>query len=348
MSYTLALSALLDPLLGDTDAAKQFSASADLEAMLTFEAMLAKAQASLGLVAEAAAERIALAVAAAAHETPDCASAVARDGVAVPGLISALRARLDPEAAAALHFGATSQDAIDTSLMLRAKPAIAGILRQLEQAQKRLNALNSAYGARPLMGRTRMQRAIPITVGDRLKVWQIGLEKASVKLRGLTFPLQLGGPAGTLEAIGASGPLLREALASLLGLACPEHCWHTQRGAVLEIGDACSQTATTTGKIGADIALMAQNELAEVKLSGGGRSSAMAHKQNPVKAEILVALARFVAALASGLHVAAVHEQERSGTSWTLEWFVLPQMIVAAAAAARQCTELLESIEAIA
>jgi len=193
-----------------------------------------------------------------------------------------------------------------------------------------------------LMGRTRMQQALPMTVGNRLDAWENNLATAAIQAAELGYPLQLSGPIGaTLDE------KVIHAMAKEMGLLPALRSWQNDRGPVLAIANACAGVTGAMGKIGADVALMAQNELAEIKLSGGGGSSAMPHKQNPVKAEVLVSLARFNAALLGGMHQAAVHEQERSGSAWTLEWLIMPQMVCAAAGSARLARELLESVESI-
>ena len=157
--------------------------------------------------------------------------------------------------------------------------------------------------------------------------------------------VQFGGAAGTLEKLGDKGPAVRAALAAKLGLGdAPQ--WHSQRDALAEFAGWLSLVTGSLGKFGQDIALMAQAGT-EIELSGGGGSSAMPHKQNPVKAEVLVALARFNATQLSGMHQALVHEQERSGAAWTLEWLLLPQMAVATAAALRLAAELAGQIESL-
>ena len=159
--------------------------------------------------------------------------------------------------------------------------------------------------------------------------------------------MQFGGAAGNLHVLGDRGPKVAEALARELGLGLPEGQWQSQRDRIGEFAAWISLTAGSLGKFGQDIALMAQNEIAEVALGSGGGSSAMPMKQNPVKAEVLVALARFEATLLAGIHQSLVHEQERSGAAWTLEWMLLPQMCMGLGAALRSALDLVGSIERI-
>jgi 3-carboxy-cis,cis-muconate cycloisomerase len=158
--------------------------------------------------------------------------------------------------------------------------------------------------------------------------------------------VQFGGAAGTLEKLGddKAGPV-RAALAAALGLGdAPQ--WQSQRDRIAEMGGWSATTTGALGKLGQDVALIAQAG-GEITLAGGGSSSAMPHKANPVGAELLMALARFNAAQLGGLHQSMVHEQERSGAAWTLEWLLLPPMLVAAGAALRTAVDVVSSIRAL-
>jgi 3-carboxy-cis,cis-muconate cycloisomerase len=159
--------------------------------------------------------------------------------------------------------------------------------------------------------------------------------------------LQFGGPIGVLNEFGDKAEILKTEIADALNLEAKAQNWHSNRAPIVELANACSLLSGALGKMAADCCLMAQNELAEIAFSGGGTSSAMSHKQNPVLAEALVTLARLNGTLISGLHHSLVHEQERSGAAWTLEWMLLPQMILAAGAATRVSNELLQSIKSM-
>jgi 3-carboxy-cis,cis-muconate cycloisomerase len=205
-----------------------------------------------------------------------------------------------------------------------------------------LRALEKDQGAIALMGRTRMQRALPIHVADKLRGWREPLERhieRLAELRPRLLVVQFGGAIGVRGDLDGKGDAVVGELARLLQLGAGP-CWHVERDALAELASWASLVSGSLGKIGADVALMAQNEIGEVKLAEGGGSSAMPHKSNPVRAEALAALARFNAALLGAQHQALVHENERSGAAWTLEWLVLPQMIVATGAALRHATAL--------
>lgn len=335
---------ILSGLLGDDEIGAQFSGAAELSAMLRFEVALAEAEAAEGVIPAEAAAAIAALPEVFLADLDALKQSIGRDGVVIPDLVRQWRVALG-EHGKHLHLGATSQDAIDTGLMLRLVNVLSIIEQRLAAIISVLDALNSRFGAQPLMGRTRMQAAIPITVSDRFESWRlpIGAHRAAVQsLLEAKLPLQFGGAAGTLEKLGEKGPAVRACLAGLLQLSDRPQ-WHSQRAVIVEIGGLFSQITGSLGKIGQDLALMADSGSASI--GGGGASSAMPHKRNPVKAEVLVTLARFNAVQISGLHQALVHEQERSGAAWTLEWMILPQMTIAAGAATRLAADLLTSIE---
>jgi len=338
---------LLSGLLGDNEVAPQFSPQAEIEEMNYFEEALARAEAAEGLIPEAAAEAISIACAF-APDFDAVREATARDGVIGPEYVRQLRSRVPPPHDQYLHFGATSQDLVDTSLVLRLRPLLPMFDERLSAVEAALDELDWRFGDRPLMAHTRMQPAVPIAVGDRLAAWRGPLPRHRQRLAELSprlLVLQFGGAAGTRDRLGDKGEAVARRLAEALDLGLPERSWHTQRDNVAEFAGWLSLVSGSLGKIGIDIGLMA--ELGEIGLKSGGTSSAMPHKQNPVGAEVLVALARHNATLLSGMHQALVHEQERSGAAWTLEWLALPQMVMAASASLRTAITLLGGITAM-
>ena len=347
MSFTYNQSPFLSPLLGDGEIAELFSSESDLAAMLNFETALAVAQADAGFIPAAAAQVIAKSISGFKPNLQQLAIGIKRDGMVVPELIRQLRRAIGEVHADHLHFGATSQDLIDTSLSLRAKRAFVLFHARLNMITNSLVKLGTRFGSNGLMGRTRMQRAVPINVQNRIDDWLQGVNQAQAKAALCRFPIQFGGPVGTLAEFGNRGQALKAAVAKQLNMDCAPQNWHSARGIIVVMAEACSHITGILGKLGIDVCLMAQNELAEIALEDSGTSSAMHHKRNPVKAEALVTLARFNATLISGMHQALVHEQERSGAAWALEWMILPQMIVAAGAATRTANELLGSITAM-
>lgn len=325
---------LLSALVGSEAVEALFSNEAELAALLQVEAALAAAQATAGLIAPDAAAGINEACRAFTPDWQKLAEGLAKDGVIVPELVRQLREQVGEPHGKAVHKGATSQDILDTALMLRLKQTAAILAGHLDGLAGVLRHLVERDGAIPLMAHTRMQQALAFTAADKLESWAAPLKRQGQMLDLLAprlFALQLGGAVGTRQELGRKGAAIAAEMARTLGLANAP-CWHSQRDRIAELASWLSTTSGALGKIGQDIALMAQTELAEVSLEGGGGSSAMPHKSNPVQAEILVTLARFNAGLLGTLHQALVHENERSGAAWTLEWMVLPQMVVATAA----------------
>jgi 3-carboxy-cis,cis-muconate cycloisomerase len=333
---------ILSALLGDEEAASYFSVEADIRAMLAFEGALAKAQASVGLIPSEAAAHIAEVCETFSPDIAALAKGAAQDGVVAPALVRLLRAQVGAPDAAHVHRAATSQDVIDTSLILRLKPILALFEARLRGLVDVLRGLETSQGATPLMGRTRMQRALPIHAADKLRGWREPLERHGVRLdelRPRLLIVQFGGAVGVRGDLDGKGEAVAAELARLLQLRAGP-CWQVERDGLAELAAWTSLVTGSLGKIGIDVALMAQNEIGEVKLAEGGGSSAMPHKSNPVRAEALVTLARFNAALLGAQHQTLVHENERSGAAWTLEWLVLPPMIVATGAALRHATAL--------
>jgi 3-carboxy-cis,cis-muconate cycloisomerase len=339
---------LLGGLLGDEETAALFTADAELLQMTVFESALAIAEAAEGVIPAEAGAAIAGKLQSFVPDVAALRAGAARDGVVVPELVRQMRVQVGETHAAFVHFGATSQDVIDTSLVLRLQSLFAVFERRLEGLVGVLAQLAAAQGGATLMGRTRMQEALPITAAARIDSWSQPLARHVVRLDELKprlLLLQFGGPVGTLEALGVKGEAVARRLAQALGLGLPRRSWHSQRDGLAELASWLSLVTGTLGKFGQDIALMAQ--MGEIGLEGGGGSSAMPHKQNPVQAEVLVALARYNAVLVSAMQQAAVHEQERSGAGWSLEWLALPQMAMATGAALRTGLELAGAIRSM-
>lgn len=339
---------LLLGLLGDAEASSLFTAEAEIRAMLSFETALAQAEAEVGLIDHDAAVRITKACDSFIPDYEALKLANGKDGVVVPELVNQLRKAVGKKHAPSVHLGATSQDVIDTSLVLRLKTLCRMLDARLETLITALSHLDKKHGAKALMGRTRMQPAISIKVADRIGAWRDPLIRHRERLIILSqalFIVQFGGAAGTLDRLGGKAVAVRTKLARTLKLGdAPQ--WHSQRDRLAEFSNLLSLITGTLGKFGTDIALLAQLG-DEIVLDGGGTSSAMSHKQNPVAAELLVTLARFNAIQLSGMHLALVHEQERSGSAWSLEWMLLPQMAIATAASLNLALRMCSNIKSI-
>ena len=320
-------------LFGDKRVAEHLSAEVQLAHMLRIEAAHSR---SLGN------ERAACAIEAAQIRKEDLAEGTATDGLPVPQLVRCLKAQISPDLHGDIHQGLTSQDVMDTALVLSLKDVLPILRQRLIALQKDLEQLTQTYGAAALMGRTRMQAALEITVADRIATWRMPLARHLERLDELStrvLSVQCGGPVG----LGSDGA----ALAAQLGLAAPDKSWHAMRDGFGELASWLSLVSGSLGKIGIDISLMTQQGVDEMRLRGGGASSAMPHKQNPILAEVLVTLSRYNAAQLGGMHQALIHEQERSGAAWALEWMILPAMLHSTARGLGVAQELLAQVEKI-
>ena len=307
----------LSGLFGDEEVRALWSAEAQMAHMLRFEAAWSRA---LG------AGDIALGIEEFEPNIAELAKGSALDGLPIPALVRQLNAEFGQEN---IHTGATSQDVIDTALTFTMLATIDLVTVRLQTLHDMLEVLENRHGDAPLMGRTRMQAATPIKVADRLTIWRRPLQTHIARLdqmRPRLALLQIGGASGDRREIDEKVIASMEAS---LGLPARDKAWHAMRDGVGEFASVLSLVSGSLGKMGQDICLMAQQGVDEISISGGGGSSAMPHKHNPILAELLVSLAAFNATQISGMHHAMVHEQERSGAAWTLEWMILPQMALA-------------------
>jgi 3-carboxy-cis,cis-muconate cycloisomerase len=349
MAVSVFEDALLGPLFRDPVTSSAFEASRTVERFNRVETALADACAAEGLVSRESADAVTNVLRAFAPDPATLASGTARDGIPVPAYVAALKAAVPEAHRSAVHFGATSQDVMDTALALALVEVNASLHHRLRAAAEAVRKVIGTWGAAPIMGRTRMQAALPITFADRGAAWLAPLldhDERLARLRGSVEALQLGGPVGNRAGWGRRGNGVARRMGKSLGLAAPAP-WHTRRDALGEYAAFLSLVTAAGGKIGQDVALMAQQGIDEAALSGGGGSSAMEHKRNPVLAELLVTLARYNAAQLGGFHQALLHEQERSGIAWALEWTTLPPMCAAAGRSLDAVSALLSAIERI-
>ncbi len=332
-----------------------FTAEAQVRAMLRFEEALAQAEAAVGLLPAAAAA----AIAAGCQQLDWDVAALARQTLlagnpAIP-LVKMLTQRVaqhDAEAAKYVHFGATSQDVLDTALMLQLQSALAFTDGQLHELLGALAALATAHRDTLMMGRTLLQQARPITFGYKVAGWLDALLRARerlAQLRAEALVLQFGGAVGTLATLGEQGPAVAAHLAGELQLSAPLVPWHGQRDRLVELAAALGIVAGTLGKLGHDVVLLMQTEVGEVRESaaaGKGGSSAMPHKRNPVAATFLVAIAGRTPALVGQLLAALPqHEHERAAGAWHAEWDALPALCSLVAAALTHAHDLVSGLE---
>ncbi|MEM9707244.1 MAG: lyase family protein [Pseudomonadota bacterium] len=313
--------------------------------MLDVECGLATVQAKAGLIPTAAAKAIADATTDFHLPSEALAEGVASSGVPVPALVSAFRRRVGPEGADWVHYGATSQDIVDTAMMLCAKRAFWEIAAALGACIDRLREESDRHAATPYVARTRSQMATPITMGLRYARWAqplIALENDAGGLSSDVFRVQLGGASGNLAVMGAAGPDVVAGLADKLGLA-PSPAWHTDRSGVIKLAQWLDRLIAALAKLGGDMLISARSEIQEIRSGAGGGSSTMPHKSNLVTAEALGSVELVAHALFSGLVASAVHAEERDGSNWPVEWLLLPQLFELTGAALGHAKGLLET-----
>ncbi len=340
-------SALLKPLVSDEETASLFSDQAAVRAMLDFEVALAVVQERMGLIPRGAAQRIHAAAGRLKPQWEKLGTGTAKAGHPVSALVGHLRS-LSGSAADHVHRGATAQDVIDTALVLRLSQALDLLDARLGRLGRMLRALAERHRHVVMAGRTRTQQAVPSTFGLKVAGWLLPVARHRERLdqlRPRSLAVQLGGAAGTLGSLGSRGVAVMDALARELGLSAPPAPWHSQRDGMAEVAGWLALVSGSLAKMGQDMCLLAQSEVAEASDGSAGGSSAMPHKANPVRSEILVALGRANAAHLASMHQAMTHEHERSGAAWTLEWLTLPQMAVATGASLRLGLEVAGALE---
>jgi 3-carboxy-cis,cis-muconate cycloisomerase len=332
------------------DAAAAVADEAWLRAMLDFEVALARACVRANLIPADAAEEIARAADHAHFDPVAIGRAAGATGNPVVALLEALRALLDDDASAALHYGATSQDVLDTAAMLVTKRALSPILDDAAVAAASAAALAARHRDTAMIGRTLLQQALPTTFGLKAAVWLSGLDLARRRLAATAdecLAVQLGGAVGTLDGFGEKGPLVVAELAGELDLAEPPLPWHVERGRVVALADAAAALAGAFGKVGRDVSLLAQNEIGELREGGeaSGASSTMAHKRNPVASISIVACAQRVPGLVATLHASMLPELERAAGSWQAEWGSLSDLLRLTGSAASWGRDLLHHLD---
>jgi 3-carboxy-cis,cis-muconate cycloisomerase len=320
-----------------------------LQAMLDFEAALARAEAGAGLMSADDAEAIAAACDAGAFDVDELGRAAAASASPVVALVRALTGAVAGEAAGQVHRGATTQDVIDTAAMLVAHRALGPLLDDLAGAARAAAGLAVTHRDTVMAGRTLLQQALPVTFGVKAAGWMTGLDEAAARLlevRRTRLAVQLGGAAGTLASLGDSGIDVLGRLARELGLAEPVLPWHTTRTRPAEVAGALGECAGVIAKIARDVTLLAQTEVAEVHedVPGRGGSSTLPHKRNPVAAVSALAGALRAPGLVATLLQAMAHEHERAAGAWQAEWRPLGELLVAVGSAAAWLRDCLEHL----
>lgn len=325
MQYMSATSSLLGSLFGEPACDALFDDAARLQAMLQFESALARAQAQCGVIPAQAAQSIAAACDVQHYDRAALAQATALAGNPAIPLVKALTAQVaahDNAAARWVHWGATSQDVIDTGTVLQLRAALDLLLPRLHALCADLAVLAERERNTGLPGRTLLQQAVPVTFGLKVAGWLDALQRAQQRLHALrrdALVLQFGGAAGTLASLQERGLEVAQALASTLELPLPALPWHTARDRIVEVGCAFGLLAATLGKIGGDVVLLMQSEVGEAfepAAAGKGGSSAMPHKRNPVSSVAAVVAATRVPGLVATLFSAMAQPHERAAGQW--------------------------------
>jgi 3-carboxy-cis,cis-muconate cycloisomerase len=328
--------------------------AAYLQHMLDFEAALARAEAATGVIPATAVGPIEGACKVGSFDLNALAEAATRSGnLAIP-LVKALTANVakaDTEAARYVHWGATSQDAIDTATMLTLRAGIDALLSDIDRTIAGFAKLARQHRETPVVARTWLQHALPMPFGLKLAEYAAALHRSRQRLRRLhreTLALQFGGAAGTLAALGDKGWTVAAQLANELDLPLPDAPWHTHRDRIAEAASVFALLAGTCGKIARDVSLMMQTDVAEAfEPSGEGRggSSTMPHKRNPVAAATALAAATMAPNLAATIFAAQVQDHERSAGPWHAEWPTLPTLMLVTSGALAATLDIAEGME---
>lgn len=328
---------IFDSFLTTSEIIEVFDDDAVLQAMLRFEVALAKAQAQEGVIPAEAAEVIARHGDIALYDVQAIIVASRRAGSMAIPLVKALTQAVqndDPAAATHVHWGSTSQDVIDTGMVLATRDALKLIDESLLALSSRLLDLASQHLHTPVLARTLMQPAQVTSLGFKLTAWAAPLVRARRQLKAAAahaLQLQLGGAVGTLAVMGEKGPAVARRVAAELGLKTPEAAWHTQRDEWVRLGMEAAVLAGSLGKLATDFSLMAQGEIAELSEptgAGRGGSTAMPHKRNPVSCMTALAAAARVPQRAAALLAAMGQEHERGLGNWQAELAEWPGLFI--------------------
>lgn len=312
-----------------------------LGTLLDTEAALARAKAGLGRIPQAAADAIVRAAQQEYHYDEIRDSGEEHATIVVP-LVERLRRHLPEEYHEHLHNPATSQDIVDTALMLQASRAIGFWLPLLDRCLAAIDGLAQRFGETPQRARTLLQPALSSTFGNLLRSWRSALEDACAHLRAVRdhgLAVQLGGPIGELD-----DPDLVRAFAARLGLAAPERAWHTVRTRVIDLAAALGLTIGVLGKIGTDVILLSQAQIGELAEGAAGHSSSMPDKRNPARSIQLVALAQRGPGLVATVYGALPQELHRAAGRWQAEDAVVRELLVLTGKAAHHAVTLLDGL----
>jgi len=344
---------LIDSLAATPAMADVFSDASILQAMLDFEAALARAEARTGVIPQSAADTITRLTQAEVFDAAQLAQHSLRAGTMSIPLVKALTDRVhsaDPESAKFVHWGATSQDAADTAMVLLLRRASAILAADHVRILSALRRLSDRHAATVMLGRTLLQPAPPITLGLKVAGWFGALKRSWARLEAAfaeTMIVELGGASGTLAALDEHGMAVRAALAEELQLQNPDAPWHTHRDRLAAVMCACGIYTGSLAKMARDVSLLMQGEVgeaAEPGADGRGGSSTMPHKRNPTGCSLILAAANRVPGLVASFLFGMAQEHERGVGGWQAEWATIARVMEDTSLALASMTEVAEGL----
>lgn len=349
MPSTVYDSAIYKDAFGTPEMRNIFSDEAAVAHGVAVEVALARVEGRLGIVPAEAAHEIEKRADAKSIQLDELKQETELVGYPIVGLVHQL-ARQCGDAGRYLHWGATTQDIMDTVRVLQLREAIGTLAAELARIDEALSALAFRHRTTVMAGRTHLQQAAPITFGLKAAVWLSMIRRDRERLRQLwrrVLVVQFSGAAGTLASLGSRGLEVQDALAAELGLAAPAITWHAARDSFAEVVNWLALVSATLAKIATDIALLMQTEVAEAFepfAPGRGSSSTMPQKRNPISCELIIAAAKAVRQNAGLMLDAVVSDHERATGPWHAEWIAIPQSFIATAGAARQSVAMLSGL----
>ncbi|ENV47536.1 3-carboxy-cis,cis-muconate cycloisomerase [Acinetobacter brisouii CIP 110357] len=351
------MSQLYASLFYQDDVTEIFSDQSLISYMIQAEVALAKAQAQVGVIPQSAADSIEAIAQKVALEQIDFDALATATGlagnIAIPFVkqLTAIVKQQDEAASRFVHWGATSQDILDTACILQCRDALQHVEQSVQQNYQAALTQAQVYRDQVMIGRTWLQQALPITLGHKFARWASAFKRDLDRIQAMkarVLAVQLGGAAGSLASLLDQGSAVVEAFAQQLHLATPSCTWHGERDRIVEIASVLAMIVGNTGKMARDWSLMMQTEIAEVfepTAKGRGGSSTMPHKRNPVAAASVLAAANRVPVLMASLYQSMVQEHERSLGAWHAEWLALPEIFQLCAGALSRTLDVLEGME---
>jgi 3-carboxy-cis,cis-muconate cycloisomerase len=331
-----------------------FSDQGRVQGMLDFEAALARAEAAIGAIPTEVVNDIVAACDASLYDFDELSIAIGNAGNSAIPLVKALGKQIaarNETAERYVHMGATSQDVMDSGLVLQLRSAVGLLEQDLASLADALAQQAQRHAGVPMSGRTWLQQATPVTLGAKIAAWLGSITRHRQRLKELKprlLCLQFGGASGSLAALGEMAFPIAESLARELKLNLPDQPWHTQRDRLVEFAGFLGLVAGSLGKIGRDISLMMQTEAAEVfepAAAGKGGSSTMPHKRNPVGAAVMIGAATRAPGLVATMLSAMPQEHERSLGLWHAEWETLPELCCVVSGSLQQALAVIPGLE---